>query len=262
MGKTYHDNPRLLEELLNRDFIRKLEPLFELGWYIRPDDGKLALRPGAHGIEHSSNWIHPNPDPDRPCQFYQLIFQHCNFIPKRCLSCWKVVVRPTTLKQLLQLHDLQVQLAEQNPKCWSKCGWESRHWVHGNYGGYFYCNSKEVGLERLVTVRQAVDDYINPAVDVLLKRYCTEFELRFGDSSKYERPPVADVMETAIFEGTEVERLSEPQPQSVKDHIMAEWILKAYSIGDPTAIFYNQGKLFYTPPRRYFKEVFKNGEAI
>ncbi|NIS52984.1 MAG: hypothetical protein GWN94_18065, partial [Phycisphaerae bacterium] len=82
-----------------------------------------------------------------------------------------------------------MDLSEENPKCWCKCGWEDRDWVHGNYGGYFYCNSKEVGLQRLETVRNAVRKNVDygDKIDIFLKRYCTEFELKWGDSAKYER---------------------------------------------------------------------------
>nr|NIS52207.1 hypothetical protein [Phycisphaerae bacterium] len=116
-GITYHDNPNLLNELLLTDWVAKLEPLFALGWYLRESDGKMALRPGFGGIDYNTNWIHTNPDPDRPCQWYQLIHTHCNFIPKKCLSCWKVVVRPKNLKQLLMLYRVEQGLAKENPKC-------------------------------------------------------------------------------------------------------------------------------------------------
>ncbi len=254
-GITYHDNPNLLNELLLTDFIAKLEPLFKLGWYIRETDGKIALRPGFGGIDHDTNWIHTNPDPQRPCQWYQLIHAHCNFIPKRCLSCWKVVARPTSLRELLMLYQVQEILRVENPKCWCKCGWEEREWVDGHYGGYFYCNSEEVGLERLETVRKAVADYIGSHIDVFLKRYCTEFELKWGDSKDYQRSRESEIMETAVIESSDVKKLGGEQPPYLKGHIMAKWIIKANGTPDPTVQFYNNGKPLYTPVRRYEKEV-------
>ncbi|NIS52790.1 MAG: hypothetical protein GWN94_17040 [Phycisphaerae bacterium] len=161
------------------------------------------------------------------------------------------MVRPKNLKQLLMLYKVQQDLAKENPKCWCKCGWEEREWVDGHYGGYFYCNSEAIGQERKKTVREAVSDYIHPGVDVFLKRYCTEFELKWGDSAKYERTPEADIMETAIIEGSDVKKLGGRQPQWLKDHIMAKWIIKANGTPDTTAKFYNNGKPLYTPVRRY-----------
>jgi hypothetical protein len=256
----YHDNPNLLNELLMRDFVSKIEPLFQLGWHISLKTGKVALRPGFSGIDHNTNWIHTHPDPDRHCKWYQLIHAHCNFIPQRCLDCWKVVVRPKSLFQLLKLYELQIKLSEENDKCFCKCGWEDRPWVDGHYGGYFYCNSKEEGLDRLETVEFHVHHYIKDCVDVFLKRYCTEFELKWGDSAKYEKTPEAEILETAIYEGSEVADLHSPQPQWLKDHIMADWIIKANGTPDPTAKFYNNNKPLYTPVRRYYKEV-KNGKG-
>lgn len=251
MGKTYHDNPRLLGELLQSDFIRKLEPLFKMGWYICPEDGKLSLMPGAHGIDPNTNWIHTNPDPNRPCRWYQLIFQNCDFIPTRCMSCWKVVVRPRSLFELLKLYELQTELVEKNPTCWCKCGWEERPWTHGNYGGYFYNDSRAIGEQRLDQVRDAVNRNISRDIDVFLKRYCTEMEIKYGDSLKYKRPDSADVMETAIIEGSYIERLSDPQPQYLRDHIMSKWILNAYAVGDSSALYYNEGKHIYPQVRKY-----------
>jgi hypothetical protein len=85
-------------------------------------------------------------------------------------------------------------------------------------------------------------------------------ELKYGDSSKYGRAPEADIMETTIFEGSYIERLANPQPQSLKNKIMADWILNAYGNGDPTAKFYNEGQPIFTPPHRYSKEI-KNGNG-
>lgn len=255
MGKTYHDNPNLLVELLSTDFIRKLEPLFNKGFQINPATGKLTDVWGAEQINQEAPWIYVNPLPDADCEFYSDIFKNCEFIPNRCLSCWKVVVRPSSLTNLLKLYELQLCLVEENPNCWCKCGWEDRPWVFGNYGGYFYCKSKEVGLQRLETVRKAVADYIGKSLaeQVFLKRFCTEYELRLGDSAKYERKPEDDIMEAAIIEGSETTIVKNPQPESVRNHIMANWILKAYKIGDPTSMFYNNSKPLYKPSRRYEK---------
>ena len=247
------DNPNLLNELLLRDFIRKLEPLFQLGWHIKPDTGKMAIRPGFSGIQHDVNWIHAKQSPDRPCRFYQLIHENCNFIPKRCLRCWKVVVRPNSLLQLLKLHDLQHEMVEKNPDCPCKCGWEERPWVHGNYGGYFYCDTQSLGAERFIEVKERVEEDIGKNIDVYLKRYCTEFELKWGDSARYARTPESRIMETAILEGSEIAQLNNEQPQYLKDHIMSDWILQAYKVGDPTARLYNNGEPLYTQPRRYYK---------
>lgn len=257
MGKTFHDNPNLLVELLSTDYIRNLEHLFAKGYRIDTQSGKLTDVWGPTQIDINNPWIYTNPLPDADCEFYGQIVKGCGFIPKRCLDCWKVVVRPGNLTDLFKLYELQLRLVGENPKCWCKCGWEDRPWVFGHYGGYFYCRSKEVGLQRLETVKRAVAEYIGP-VDVFLKRFCTEYEFKFGDSAKYERRPENDIMEAALAKGADMVSLKGPQPEAVRKHIMVDWILKAYGSGDPTAMFYNNGKPIYPPVRRYSKEV-KNG---
>lgn len=65
------------------------------------------------------------------------------FIPQGCQNCHKVVVKPRTYKELLDLRKLQVELDYP-----SKCGIEERSFSKGLYGGYFYCGGIEDGRSR------------------------------------------------------------------------------------------------------------------
>jgi len=108
---------------------------------------------------------------------HQIKFVHFGFVPPRCLECWKVVVKPFTLKQLFSLLEVQKSLNRA-----SKCGIELRHYTARHYGGYFYNNSIDEGRECYAAVKEAVDEHVGKDVPVILKRGCTEYEMILGPS--------------------------------------------------------------------------------
>jgi hypothetical protein len=209
-------------------------------------------------IEFDSCWDHVNPDPDRhKCGKLRALFEAKSFIPSFCESCWKVVVTPRTLRELFALRDLMLEMASENPLCFCKCGIETRDWTPGKvYGGYFYNNSKEQGLKRWREVRGLVTDKISSGVNVILKRYCTEFEVMTGDSAKYQRPSNADEVEDMFFHIIENESLKIRQPEWALLDTYAKWILHGWRWGsdrDRRQIEedHNDGKPLYNIPRTY-----------
>lgn len=58
----------------------------------------------------------------------------------------------------------------------AKAGIETRKTVDGLYGAYFYCRGVEQGRERFDDLRALIP----PHIPMILKRYCTEFEIRGG----------------------------------------------------------------------------------
>lgn len=102
------------------------------------------------------------------------------FIPQGCQECYKVVVRPRTYRELL---DLEAMMLEIETNC--KCGIEERPYTRGIYGAYFYNTGLQEGIERYEKIRDAVDVYISPDVQVFLKRGCTEYERDHGPSDKW-----------------------------------------------------------------------------
>ena len=141
-----------------------------------------------HRITKDTPWVlnkklatHPTID---GCTEYHWFFSgkdaRLGFIHSFCHDCYKVVVRPKTVKQLFQLCDLQEKMDYP-----SKCGIELRPYVPALYGGYFYNRSLEDGKECLKTIKKEVRSKIDPTIKIILKRGCTEFEQRFGPSDKW-----------------------------------------------------------------------------
>ena len=245
-------NGDLFESLHKNNFIRALIDAGVLGKTRRVnlETGmiELTLPPGSQDIQH--DWIHTRQDKDEECGPYHTMFKAFGFIPTPCLSCWKVVVKPRTIVELFKLYNLQVDL---NRQC--KCGIEQwRPYVNPLYGGYFYNESKEEGFERYHEVRQSVDEQISPDVPVVLKRFCTEFELRFGDSKGYQQPKMAKKWEAMMDKWyVRYPSCKEQSPLIVID-IMERWIHFAMRYGDPTVKEINNGEFLYPSPRTYHEE--------
>jgi hypothetical protein len=219
-------------------------------WYMDLKTRKYSCE-GRAFFSKDKHWVYVNPrQEDACCTVYQLIVDNCGFIPSPCLRCWKVVVKPRTLFELMKLWQFEKEFTADcmGEDRYCKCGIEERPWVHYNYGGYFYCDSLEQGLLRYDEVRAGVD-LIDPEIPVILKRYCTEFEIKLGPSDKYERPNWADAMEANIFDAVDLGSIgtNEVQPSYLVEYCLGKWIEFAWDRGDPTAILFNDNEPLYSP---------------
>jgi len=258
-----------LKTYMEDDAMMNARKLIDMGFVIDPDNDD-KLRPMVKTKTWDTPWIYVRPSPTRSCNFWhEIIFKVFGLFPIGCLDCWKVVIRPRTLKELFMLLDYERN--EFDGDC--KCGIEVRPYVHGNYGGYNYNNSLEEGINSYHRIRSDMNRIISPDVPVILKRACTEFELEFGDSDKWEELLEKGEVEhpekgtIKSFKYDELKRRSDIirgqlllpdtskgwyQPKYVQDAVIREWFKHAYSIGDPTALEFNEGgKPFYTPSITY-----------
>lgn len=239
------NKPSYYEYLMAHDIIEHLRPLWQSkGFRLRDADGKLVGDPQA-AIEGPWHYIKHRWEFD--CfTWHHVIFDYISkpgllgkpFVPSECQNCFKVVVRPRTLKELFALERLQIAL---DRPC--KCGIEVRETVHGLYGGYFYCYKLEEGLARYKEVRKAVneDKYLGWEVPVILKRACTEYELACGPSDKWEVTPEQLKMEAMVKQFLVIDDVVRKQPDHVIKHIHRKWIEYAYAYGDGTYAEFTDG---------------------
>ena len=214
----------------------------------RDCDGKFVCNVTANW---DTPWVHVKQSYQSNCYLWKtIIFDHIVqvnlpkdqwFVPVGCQDCWKVVVRPSTLKQLFALESLQRRLDRP-----SKCGIEIRQQVFGNYGGYFYNRGLEKGLECYKVVRTEIDkhDELGPQVPVLLKRGCTEMEHGVGPSDKWEVSETQIALELEIKDRFVNDVKIVPQSEHAMRHVRQTWIEKAYEWGDPTVFEYIDGPLY------------------
>jgi hypothetical protein len=242
-----NDKESYMDKLKSRDIVSLMRTLIDRGSYSI-DAEKDRLVP-VQRTPYNTPWHHINSLEDADCEkWHRILFQLIQkqmgvaWPPSRCQNCWKIVVRPGTLKQLFELEALQIEMDEA-----SKCGIELRETVHGLYGGYFYTHSLKEGMERYHQVRINVDANLSNGkeVPVILKRGCTEFELACGDSRLWKTTPdqaeVELLLETYLLD---FEKL-QPQPPLVVSFVHRRWIEFAYSMGDDTYKLYTNGKSLY-----------------
>jgi hypothetical protein len=215
------------------------------GYCLRLEDSKLVPRLPAIGYD--TPWVYVQSRPEARCDIYQKVFFGVlKHIHSYCRECWKVVVRPRNLVQLLDLYELQKELGV---PC--KCGMEIRDTVNGLYGGYFYNRGKEEGLERYKQVRELVDEWLSPETPVILKRYCTEYEI--GPDSLGPSNQTKDI----TFEEREMEQEVEAlfprigfgtlQPDWITKRVIRDWIHYAYKNGDMTYKEVTAGNPLFPP---------------
>lgn len=257
MIDTKTNRSNLFLELDKLDIVNKIKPLLDRHGYMqRMEDGKFV--PKNVSLGYDAPWIYVESMHDARCDLYHRVFYNIlDHIHSYCRSCWKVVVRPKTLVQLFDLYEFQKTMGV---PC--KCGIEKRDNVHGLYGGYFYTRSKEEGLERYKQVRDLVDRYLGKDVQVLLKRYCTEFEIGGqggikgkGDSSKVgDLSPEEIQMEQYLEAHFPPVGYNNKQPKHGMAAIMKSWIMYAYKHGDETYKVFTNGEPLFPGYTTYHKE--------
>jgi hypothetical protein len=240
-----------MQELVKWDVAEFFRPMIENeGFHVDTHTHKVTAL--ARGADLDHPWVHVRQDKKRLCHVYRNLFTTKRIIHKKCLACWKIVVRPRTVVELFYLLEIQKRMSSRWNDCWCKCGIEERDHVHGLYGGYFYTNSKEAGLERLAQVRDWVGRYISPDVPIYLKRYCTEFEMMSGVSShEYQRHPDAGRWEAIIDKVLDVTKSMQGQPTWLQEHVKRRWVQFAYKHGDETYMELTRGNSLYPDIHTY-----------
>jgi len=255
MGEEYVKNP--YDHLKSYDILTILKPLLDSGnFYLRPEDGKFKAR--QISLSSDAPWVYVKNTTGLDCAlWHQITFNAVSqllpagqaFVPRHCQSCWKVVVKPRTLKQLFNLHDLQKR---SGLSC--KCGIEPRESVNGLYGGYFYNKSIEAGLACYETVKKMMseNEFLAPLLDevddkgrtkrIILKRACTEYEHLISDSSAWTITPEQEFIEDLIDQYVVNDNLKLAQPEHIVWHIQRGWIEWAWKNGDDTYAEYTGGK--------------------
>jgi len=249
------------------DIITKFRPLLQSGgWKLRDEDGKICAT--GVGMTWDTPWHHVVHDAFFDCQrWHKILFDlfsvtmppGSGFVPSSCQQCWKVVVRPKTLLGLFSLLDLQKFLALP-----SKCGIETRNYVNGLYGGYFYNHSLEFGLENYKLVREKVNEtpHLGEDTSVVLKRACTEFEMRLGDSSEWKVTPKQLQIETTVNKWFVRNNVVREQPAHAIANVHRKWIEYAYSNGDETYKHFTGGKPLYKAVKTYHHLAEKSGKTL
>jgi len=256
-------------EVMRLDIISMARDLLEQRiLHLRDIDGKLE---GNSKLGWDTPWHHVKQGERTNCHFWNTImFQHLfkkvpqslkkgrAWVPIGCQSCFKIVVRPQTLRGLFALEALQERLGYE-----SKCGIELRPHVFGLYGGYFYTRSLQEGHERYAEVRAEVDKTqdLGPDVPVILKRGCTEMEFETGPSDQWLVYPEQIEVEQLIEQKINHDLVMRGQPQHGVHFVHGRWIRFAYQWGDPTVFDYCEN-LYPSYVTYHDREVSDDGDRL
>jgi hypothetical protein len=232
----------LFEDLSEIDILGPIASGLNAGKYTYSMDGKLRFAKGLE-LKVDSPWIDTKIALDRHCGLWHIIyFNEYRLVSRNCFNCWKIVVRPKTLKDLFGLYEIQQKMGLP-----SKCGAERRTYAthKGWYAGFWYCPMQgglEGAREFHKTISYRVKDALGIQTPVTLKRACTEFEDFFGPSDLWEYPDAWARLEDLLESVWEVPCPDvDPMTSPMKVAITRVWIDWARQHGDPTASDYTVG---------------------
>ena len=248
----------LYEELGMADILTQVaqRQLDEGKWKL-DNENKIKYKL-AHPV--NSGWDIKFDNHERDCVRWLHIYflQLYKKLPPPCMGCFKVVVIPETLTDLFKVHDLQKKM-----KLHSKCGIEQRAYTPRLYGAYWYaplgCSIEEA--QRLAArVKAEVDKLFSGRVKVLLKRACTEMEIQYGDSDKWQLTE-HDEFHFRLFDSVFAQVPNRKESPSFRTtHTLKQWIEFAFEHGDETARKYMDEPLV-KPPVDYMNDTHGIGES-
>lgn len=223
------------QELTREDLIEVLAPAFDAGMLKMTPEHKIVMHDPV--IELKNPWIFGKMTDWQNCAlWHQIFFSKLGMLPYPCFECWKVVVRPQTVVDLMKFHEWQMTLDRPG-----KSGIELRPTVCGLYGGYFYNHSLDAGKECYDFVTKEMP-IIAP---VILKRGCTEFEHTFGPSNEWVVDVAVCELQDQLSGLLRDTFVNAPQNEMIRSHIKRHWIHWAYQSGDLTYLKLTGGKTLY-----------------
>lgn len=229
----------LYEELCEINMIEPVRDRLARGELLLLPEGKLQVV--TRGVWESP-WYYTKQEQDRACVLWLGVYYNSyKIIPRGCRSCWKVILRIETLRDLFRIKELQEELGLP-----SKCGLEQRPFTGklGAYGAYWYAPLTEGlkgGRELFTKVQAALDLRAGCKTFVpILVHGCSEFERAYGSSDGWEAIAQErdwNKREDLIDAVLKYEGDFRNKPEQTTLHrvdVMQRWIEWAYEHGDPT----------------------------
>ncbi len=225
--------PDFDSEMKRKDFLEKIAefPVTQNGFFTRARDGRLDH--SAKALPVQSPWIFLKSTNTRHCNLWnQVYFRHFNLIPSFCrFCCWKVVVKPPTVKELFKLEPIFKSSGE---TC--KCGMDVREYTPDPWAGFMYTDSMMQGREKLKKIKGMIAEFFgkNHGWDCFLKRGCTEMEMA-KPADQWDDVTEWEIEKEHLLDEMFVKREEEGhQSNWLKQQIRRRWIRRAIGIGDKT----------------------------
>ena len=229
-------------DLKKNTITKRIYSLLDKGILYRRKDGKFKYR-RTDQMAFNTPWIHIKSTLNRKCDLWTLYVNHFNVIPEGCLNCWKIVARPKNFDEAVRFKNLMVG--------WnfpSKIGCEPRKFVPAHWGAYFYNDDMMEAITKFQIIRKGMDE-IDPNNSVILKKGCSEFEQKYGDSRMWKGNPEFEKRLNDYF-AWDFKVLH--QPDEAIESVMMDWYEFAHSVGDMSYLPHNNGELLFPKPYVYY----------
>lgn len=232
----HHTVEENLNSAINQGLLKKLT------------NGRLKVKSPIAGVigDYDYDFYHTLTPSKKTCSFlkgfvYNIAYQK-NCIPNGCRECYKVKVSPQSLRELMGLLEIAGKI-----DCSSKVGIEVNDEKNSNlYGGYFYVFGLEEAKKIFALIRDAVSAHpkLGANVSMVIKRGCTDYEIKFGPSNLWSFAPELEAVEAGLellYHG-KIKRTEYQENKQDKLALFANWVKTAYRIGDSTYLDFTNGK--------------------
>ena len=190
------------------------------------------------------------------CERHMKIFNKFNIIPKFCFSCYKVLVEPRSILELIKLFVVfdQIKLVKNNIR---KCMIEMRPEISGFYKGYIFCSSVEEAYQIADYLEIYIKENIGSGLHAVVKRGCSEYALSFPDYKainksgdqlmNYNEDWKSIEEEDNLLNSLKSNRIIIPTLPGLNLQdilVIRNWIDYAMGIGDASVHLLRQNKIF------------------
>ena len=117
------------------------------------------------------------------CKRHMFVFDEYKIIPEFCFGCYKVLIEPTSIIDLLKLFFLFSNIKFKNNNI-RKCMIEMRPNISGLYKGFIYCRGLEDAYDVSNIINLKIKDNISHSLVSTIKRGCSEYSIEFPEYKK------------------------------------------------------------------------------
>ena len=108
------------------------------------------------------------------CERHLKIFNNFKIISEFCFNCYKVLIEPSNVVDLIKLHIFFDNLNLENNNV-RKCMIEYRKNVNGTYKGLIYCRSLKEAKDITEDISLRLKTIINENINIKIKHGCTDY---------------------------------------------------------------------------------------
>ena len=192
-------------------------------------------------------WIYSRYPGDRDCvKWSNYYFDKYNLIPRHCYGCWKVAMKLPDFETAYRVSELQAKLGLPG-----KVGMDRRWYTPMLWSAFWYAplgGGLKKARKFYSVIAKAVKKEFKGELKPFLKRACTEFELKFGNSDQWQYTEAHRNLEALLDSVYAMDTTAKgTQLSLVRNHVMRQWFMYAHKHGDMTYIKYAERAIASRP---------------